>query len=102
VAYYFTQQAEGDLLQAVAYIAEDNPQVANKLISQVEVTCELITEMPMIGKQVDYIVKPKGIRRFNVKQFHSYILFYRIVELDIEIVRFAHSARDLPKLFQTS
>lgn len=100
MAYYFTQQAESDFLQAVAYIANDNPQVANEFISQVEVTCELITEMPMIGKRVEYIVEPKNIRRFHVKQFHSYILFYRIVEHDIEIVRFAHAARDLPTLFQ--
>ncbi len=99
MAYYFTQQAESDFLQAVSYLADDNPQIANKLISQVELTCELITEMPMIGKHVEYIVTPKNIRRFHVKQFHSYILFYRIIESDIEIVRFAHASKDLPALF---
>lgn len=100
LTYTFTLQAEEDFLQIVNYFAVENPVVATRFIDAVEMSCELIVEYPEIGRTVDYIHQ-QSTRRLQVKGFKKYVLFYRLFEQQVEVVRMCHGSRDLPSLFQT-
>lgn len=99
ISYSFTLQAEEDFLQITNYFSVESPAVAARFIDAVETICEIIAEHPEIGRNVDFIHQ-QSIRRLRIKGFQKYVLFYRLSEQKIEVVRMCHGSRDLPALFQ--
>ena len=95
--FRFTQGAKQDFIEISAYIAQDNPKAAESVQDAILETCQLLSESPEIGRHPDYIINPE-IHFFRVKQYESYLIFYRKVTKGIEIVSIIHGARDLPDL----
>jgi toxin ParE1/3/4 len=91
-----TAEAETDLEQIAAYVAEHSPQSALKLIRDLRERCESLSDTPR-----GYSLVPRyehlGIRR---RPFGNFLIFYRIGTDAIEIVHILHGARDYePVLF---
>ena len=89
-----TVEARSDLLQIWLYIAEDNPSAADRLLDSVDAKCDLLARLPEIGRE-----RPElgpDLRGFPVG---SYIIFYRVIDSGVEIVRVLSAARDLDALF---
>lgn len=86
--------ARDDLVQIAAYLALDNPERADRLIDELERKCIELGLRPMIWPALaDH--RGKGLRR----RLHAgYLIFYRIGEGVVEVVRIIHSARDYPAL----
>lgn len=42
----------------------------------------------------------QGIRRWKVKGFPNFLIFYRSTDEGVEIIRILHGARDLDAIFQ--
>ncbi len=91
-------QALTDLVETAMYIAEDNPEVADRFFDAVEVTLEDIRKTPKIGATRNF----KGqtdIRMWFVRGFRKSIIFYTENSDEIVILRVIHSARDYKRFF---
>jgi toxin ParE1/3/4 len=87
-------QAELDLEEIEDYISRDNPAAARQLILTVLEKFELLSSQPGIGRnRAD--VSP-DLRSFPI---NNYVIFYRMIRGDIEVVRVVHGARDVHQLF---
>jgi toxin ParE1/3/4 len=87
-----TPAAENDLINLWIYIARNNRAAADKVYETVEQTFVTLASMPNIGT----LYQPRrarleGIRFFPVKQFRSYIIYYRATTDGIEIIRVLHA-----------
>ena len=86
--------ARSDLDEIWLYIAQDNLDAADKLIHAIVSRFTKLAVMPLIGRQREEL-SPR-LRSFPVSR---YVIFYRLIEDGIEIVRVLHGARDFPPLF---
>ena len=86
-------QAEEDLREQLEYITQDSPDAAHRVREAVIKTCALLTERPLLGHIVESISTP-GIYRISISGFHNYTLFYRVLNDEIEIIRFGWGGRD--------
>jgi len=87
-----TPAAETDLADIWLYIAEDNPQAADKVFDAAQGTFSSLLEQPKIGTVFEsQRTKLKGIRFFPIHQFPKYIIYYRETSDGIEVIRVLHS-----------
>jgi len=83
-------QAAEDLIDLWLYIANDSPQSADKFIDHIQQQCLLISITPKIGLERGELLP--GLRSFPVKR---YVVYYRIKNEVIEIVRVMSGYRDI-------
>jgi toxin ParE1/3/4 len=90
-------RATQDLRQLANYIlANGNADVAVEFLNAAEVTFEQLLKTPAIGKVTQLVVSKLGeIRQWRIKYFNDYLIFYRIQDTTVEILRVFHGARDL-------
>lgn len=89
-------EARTDLLQIWLYLAERNPQAADRLLDLIDQKCRLLAEMPGMGRGRPEL-RP-NLRSFPVGRL---LIFYRPLGDDgIEIVRIVRGGRDLAALFE--
>ena len=91
---FLSREARQDLQHIWDYMAEQNPIRADQWLDEFETRCQLLSEMPLIGRQRDEL--QPGLRSFLLGR---YILFYRLQEEQIEIVRVLSGYQDLESLF---
>ena len=97
---HFRQNAESDVAEIVSYIADDNPEAAQRFRKALQKTGELLLDMPNIGSiRVSDRPALKDIRVVPVRDFDKYFVFYRPMNNGIEIIRLLHGARDYPSFF---
>lgn len=91
-----TPQAKADLVEHVIYLAQRNPDIAERFIDAVEVAFQKLAIAPLIGAEQDF-QSPRlaGIRRWFVPGFKHHLIFYRVTATTVEIVRVLHGARDI-------
>lgn len=91
----FARRADNDVDEIVSYISRDNPSAATKVYLRIEKAIRLLTERPYAGP-----VAPEtgqaDIRKISVR---PYVVFYRVSELDLEIARILHGAREFDDTF---
>ena len=67
--------------------------------ADVEAAVSLLLENPQAGAPREFrSPSAQDIRSWMPREFPNYLIFYRVSGHDIEIVRFLHGARDLPRL----
>lgn len=86
-----TPQAEADLLEIAAYVARDNPIAADRLVDRLRDKGRLLAEHPGIGR-------PYGRRRARLFPVGTYLVLYRENPEGIEVLRYVHGRRDLPRV----
>ncbi len=92
--YTLTPTALRDLLGIWTFIGEEDLRAADRLVEQVHEKLRLLAENPGTGRSRDELAR--GLRSFPCG---PYIIFYRIIENGVEVMRVIHGARDLPRLF---
>lgn len=90
-----TPEAEYDLGEILAYLDEHSPAAARKLVSDLEQRCRPLSPSPGMGRARDDL--SPGLRSLAVGK---YMVFYRVSDTEVSIVRIALGSRDLPALFQ--
>jgi toxin ParE1/3/4 len=90
-------KATQDLRQLANYIlVNGNADVAVKFLDAAEQTFEQLLRTPGVGKVNQLVVSRLGeIRQWRIKDFKDYLIFYRIQDTTVEILRMFHGARDL-------
>ena len=92
----FSERARYDLIEIGDFIARDNPTAAAQFVSELEQRCLLLAARPLAGRARDELIS--GLR--SMPQGRS-VIFYRLIEDVVEIVRVLHSARDLRRILQS-
>jgi toxin ParE1/3/4 len=93
--YRVSDAARSDLDEIWFYIAQDDPNIADRFLRLIVSRFPKLTSMPQMGWQREEL-SPR-LRSFPVG---NYIIFYRQMENGVEIVRVLHGSRDLPPLFE--
>lgn len=90
-----TVQAELDLLEIWGAVARRSPQKADRLTEAIEEKCRLVAQFPEMGRSREELAP--SVRSTLVDR---YIIFYRMIDDGIEVLRVAHGSRDLGRLFR--
>lgn len=85
-----TRRARQDLIDIWDHIESDNPAAGDTLFDRIDEACLRLLEHPRLGPARNDI-RP-GLRYLIVNE---YVVLYRIVGEDVEIVRVVHGRRDL-------
>jgi len=93
--YRVSDEAKADLDEIWFYIAQDDPEAADKFIRAIISRFRTLASMPYLGRQRDEL-SPR-LRSFPVGR---YVIFYRPRDNGVEIARVLDGARDLPPLFE--
>lgn len=95
-AAVFAPRARRDLLEAVRWIAKDNPSAARALRDAVARAAENILAHPMIGPHRPELAHPPY--RFLSLTGFPYFIVYTPVPHPPLILRILHASRDIPDL----
>ena len=83
--------AARDLEEIWLYVAADKPTAADHLIDALSDRCQALALNPHMGRRRDEL-RP-GLRSFS---HGRYVIFYRIGDPEVQIVRVLEGERDLP------
>jgi len=87
--------AEADLAEIWEYIARDSPENATRFVRGIRETCNAtLAYNPRIGRRRADLA-PR-LRSFVVQ---DYVILYRPIDDDVEVVRVLHGSRDIESLF---
>ena len=90
-------RATQDLRQQANYIlVNGNARTAEQFLELAEATFAQLATIPGMGKVVRLVSSRMGeIRQWRIKDFQDYLIFYRIQDDRVEVLRVLHGARDL-------
>lgn len=92
--HIISQPAIKDLEEIIDYFSSRNLDAVERFINQFEKKCKNLANFPNMGRSYDDI-KP-SLRGLPLA---GYIIFYRIIDDGIEIIRVVSGYRDLESLF---
>ncbi len=91
----FTSIASRDIESIIDYIADSRDfDVAERFLEKINQRCRNLANFPNMGRSRDGILP--SLRSFPVD---GYLIFYRLIEDGIEVVRVVSGYRDLDTLF---
>ena len=90
---FISECAGDDWCEIWRYIAADNVEAADRLVSEIQTRFQMLAETPRLGRARDDI--HAGFRYFPVGR---YLILYRIQAEGIGIVRVLHAARHLEEM----
>ena len=96
-----TPKASQDIDDHFAYIHQNNIDSALRFFDAVRETLAKLAKMSAVGRL--YPVnnqRLEGLRRWQVKGFENYLIFYLTSEGSIKIVRILHAARDIEEILK--
>ena len=94
----FLQEALEDLEEIVLYIIQDSRQAALHMYDEIIEKANSLAALPKRGRLVpDKKMAAAGYRMLSIE---PYVLFYRIVELNVFIYRVLHGAANYPMLYK--
>jgi toxin ParE1/3/4 len=85
-----------DLIEQATYIAKGNLDASDRFLLAAEETFSVLGRMPAIGRLSGF-AHPSlvDVRQYSVKGFKGYLVFYRINDSGVEVLRVLHGSRDL-------
>ena len=96
IAIVKSPQFERDITDIWDHIAQHNPAAADRVVMAIEESIELLGEFPGIGTPCPHLAA--GLRR---TLWREYLIYYRVRENKVEIVRALHGRRNInPGLFE--
>ena len=85
--------AEEDLIDIWCSIALDSPSTADRFLGKITDRIGQLDRFPNLGP-----VRPDIATEARALTVDGYLVLYRLVEADVEIVRVVHGSRDLTTL----
>jgi toxin ParE1/3/4 len=88
--------AKADLVEHIVYLAERNPDIADRFITAAGIAFQKLAKTPSIGAEYPF-KSPRlaGIRRWFIPGFKNHLIFYRVSDTAVEIVRVLHGAQNI-------
>src|SRR5262249_20240484 len=92
--YEITPEAVGDLFDIWNFIAQDNPETADRVEAAIFQACDFLSDWPLAGRErKDLTLLP--VRIWVVRPYSNYLIVYDPVPKPLQIIRVIHAARDL-------
>lgn len=89
-----------DLIELATYIAEDNMDASDRFLVAAEETFKQLAQTPKMGKRCQFSHSNLiDVRQQAIKGFRRYLIFYRLIDSGVEILRVIHGARDIEDIF---
>ncbi len=113
----FLSEAETDVANTIKYFVKQDVDLADVIFDKIWYTCELLAGMPRMGTSVNNFIDNgylkecelgngltgedffEDVRKFPVVDFKKFLIFYKVVDDNLEIIRIIHSSRDIPTIF---
>jgi len=93
-------QARIDLAECAIFISRENPKAGERFLNAAQATFQTLLAMPEMGSACRFSnPKLQSIRRWAIKGFPKYLIFYQSIDDGIEVVRIIHASRDIEKIF---
>jgi toxin ParE1/3/4 len=94
-------RAQQDLLDQASFLADTNPEVADRFLEAAEAASRQLLTFPTLGSPRQYR-NPRlvDVRAWRLKGFAKVWLFYHPTPTGIEILRVLHSARDIDAIME--
>ena len=93
------QSARHDILAIIDRISDDNPAAAAAVYEAYEYSLELLKTTPEMGRlyRTD---DPRlaNIRVLSIHRYHNYLIFYRHIGEEVDVLHIWHGARDIAAL----
>lgn len=86
--------ARADLLDLWAYVAADDQRTADTMLDRVLEVAQKLAEWPEMGRE-----RPELRPDIRSSAVGSHILFYRVQQETLELVRIVHGRRDIDAIF---
>ena len=94
------EAAKRDLDSHAAYIGEDSPHSAIRFLEAANESFQQIARMPELRVRCNFKNPSTGvIRRWHVRGFEDYLIFYIVLAERIEVIRVLQGARDIESIF---
>jgi toxin ParE1/3/4 len=93
--YVINILASRDLIEIADYFANTNVEVGERFFREFNSKCQQLVSFPHSGKSYEAI--RSDLRGLSLE---GYIIFYRILDDGIEILRVVSGRRNLPSLFK--
>lgn len=90
--------AEADLIEHYRYIAEHDPDAAERFFAEIRRLQGLVADNPRMGVRRD-CGRAGLLRMLPVPSFRNWLVYYREEPERLLVVRIIHAKRDLPTLF---
>lgn len=92
--------AENDVAEHARYLQVRSVDAAIRFLDAFDATIALIASSPGIGGDCHFQNRQfDKVRVWPIVGFKNYLVFYRILTDEIEVVRVIHGARDLASIF---
>jgi toxin ParE1/3/4 len=91
----YTGRSKQDLRSIAAWIADENPARAKSFASELRAACRSALDYP----ESNQILEGSGNPVVRRKVHGSYLIFYRVNDKTVEILRILHGAQDYADLF---
>jgi toxin ParE1/3/4 len=85
-----SERADADLLEILNYLDEHSPVAAERFATALTERCLQLGRLPGMGRSREEL-RP-GIRSIVVEK---YVVFFRVTESSVRILRILHGARDM-------
>jgi toxin ParE1/3/4 len=87
----YLPSAQQDLLEIIDYISQDDAQIAHAFVDELDTTISTLSTFPFLG------LVPEDRRlqslKYRVLVIQNYLVFYVVIEAEIEIRRILHGKR---------
>lgn len=94
--YVLTADARMDLAEIAAYIRQDSPDAARRVVKSLQSAMAKLAERPGMG-HIREDLAPTSLRFWPV---YSYLVIYRPETRPIQILRVLHGARDVRSILE--
>jgi toxin ParE1/3/4 len=94
-------RARQDILDLIAYIADQNPAAAKRVYSAYERSLATLAATPDIGwPYASDNPKLSGMRAWHIGRYRTYLIFYQHNADTLDVIRVLHGVRDLASILQ--
>ena len=94
---FLLPRAQADLDSHCIYLAENaDIETALRFDQAAFASFNRLCEMPLVGSEREYLnLRLHELRMWPVNSFDHYLIFYRVLDNAIQVVRVLHSSRDI-------
>src|SRR5262245_25169681 len=94
-----TRASREDALDCYLYIAQNNPEAAERFLDALEAAFARLADMPRVGAPQEWrSARLREVRMWPIPQFSNYLIFYRERGDRIEVLRVLHGAQDVIRI----
>jgi len=95
--FVLTPEAKADLKEILLDIAQDSPDTAERIRSEIHATLRRLAQAPGIGHYHEELLD----RRYRFFNFYSYVICYVWERKPIQIIAVVHGSRQLEAFFHS-